>query len=115
MWYCVCVRAREELALTQKACQDLSENVQRVLLEKESGDLRSSAEIDDLYRTKRNLEERLIELIRYSCLPQKQDLVQMFIILNRSTNVLMCGSLAPPAGRKTYCGRNRTLWSSSRS
>lgn len=63
---CVYVRAQEELALTQKACQDLSENLRRTLSEKETCDLKSSAEIDDLYRTKRNLEERLIELIRYS-------------------------------------------------
>lgn len=69
LWFCVHVRAQEEIALTQKACQDLSENLRRTVMEKETCDLKSSAEIDDLYRTKRNLEERLIELIRYSCLP----------------------------------------------
>lgn len=68
---CVCVRSRaqEELAVTQKACRDLSENLRKTANEKENSDLKSSAEIDDLYRTKRNLEERLIELIRYSCPP----------------------------------------------
>lgn len=65
LWLYVYVRAQEELALTQKACRDLSENLRRTLTEKETCDLKSSAEIDDLYRTKRNLEERLIELIRY--------------------------------------------------
>ncbi|GAA6066721.1 FYVE and coiled-coil domain-containing protein 1 isoform X2, partial [Tachysurus ichikawai] len=57
-------KAQEEITLTQKACQGLSENLHRAVLEKENCDLKSSAEIDDLYRTKRNLEERLIELIR---------------------------------------------------
>ena len=50
--------------MAQKACQDLSESLRRTTLERQSSDLKTSAEIDDLYRTKRNLEERLIELIR---------------------------------------------------
>ncbi|XP_026801935.3 FYVE and coiled-coil domain-containing protein 1 isoform X1 [Pangasianodon hypophthalmus] len=70
-------KAQEELALTQKACQDLSENLRRALMEKETCDLKSSAEIDDLYRTKRNLEERLIELIREKdALWQKSDALE---------------------------------------
>ncbi|KAF4076390.1 hypothetical protein AMELA_G00213850 [Ameiurus melas] len=70
-------KAQEELTLTQKACQDLSENLRRMLMEKETCDLRSSAEIDDLYRTKRNLEERLIELIREKdALWQKSDALE---------------------------------------
>ncbi|KAM9439192.1 FYVE and coiled-coil domain-containing protein 1 isoform 1-T2 [Clarias gariepinus] len=70
-------KAQEELALSQKACQDLSENLRRTLLEKETSDLKSSAEIDDLYRTKRNLEERLIELIREKdALWQKSDALE---------------------------------------
>lgn len=58
------VRAQEEFGLAQKACQDLSEDLRRITTEKQTCDLKTSAEIDDLYRTKRNLEERLIELIR---------------------------------------------------
>ncbi|TTC44344.1 FYVE and coiled-coil domain-containing protein 1 [Bagarius yarrelli] len=70
-------KAQEELALTQKACQDLSENLHRAITEKETCDLKSSAEIDDLYRTKRNLEERLIELIREKdVLWQKSDALE---------------------------------------
>ncbi|KAK3513465.1 hypothetical protein QTP70_015460 [Hemibagrus guttatus] len=70
-------KAQEELTLTQKACQDLSENLQRTVMEKETFDLKSSAEIDDLYRTKRNLEERLIELIREKdALWQKSDALE---------------------------------------
>ncbi|KAI5608819.1 FYVE and coiled-coil domain-containing protein 1-like isoform X2 [Silurus asotus] len=68
---------QEELALKQKSCQDLSENLRRMVLEKESSDLKTSAEIDDLYRTKRNLEERLIELIREKdVLWQKSDALE---------------------------------------
>uniref|UniRef100_A0A8C9TPT5 FYVE and coiled-coil domain autophagy adaptor 1 n=1 Tax=Scleropages formosus TaxID=113540 RepID=A0A8C9TPT5_SCLFO len=36
----------------------------RAVAERKSCDMKTSAEIDDLYRTKKNLEERLIELIR---------------------------------------------------
>ncbi|XP_031415542.1 FYVE and coiled-coil domain-containing protein 1 isoform X2 [Clupea harengus] len=69
--------AEEQLALAQKACQDLSESLRRTTLERQSSDLKTSAEIDDLYRTKRNLEERLIELIRdKDALWQKSDALE---------------------------------------
>ncbi|XP_018602124.1 FYVE and coiled-coil domain-containing protein 1-like isoform X3 [Scleropages formosus] len=57
-------RAEEKLATAQKACHDLSEQLNRAVAERKSCDMKTSAEIDDLYRTKKNLEERLIELIR---------------------------------------------------
>ncbi|KAI4878306.1 hypothetical protein NFI96_019295 [Prochilodus magdalenae] len=70
-------KAQEELVLAQKACQDLSENLRRVSMEKQTCDLKMSAELDDLYRTKRNLEERLIELIRdKDALWQKSDALE---------------------------------------
>ncbi|KAL2097027.1 hypothetical protein ACEWY4_006234 [Coilia grayii] len=66
-----------QLALAQKACQDLSESLRRTTVEKQTSDLKTSAEIDDLYRTKRNLEERLIELIRdKDALWQKSDALE---------------------------------------
>ncbi|XP_062373370.1 FYVE and coiled-coil domain-containing protein 1 isoform X2 [Sardina pilchardus] len=69
--------AEEQLALAQKACQDLSESLRRTTVEKQTSDLKTSAEIDDLYRTKRNLEERLIELIRdKDALWQKSDALE---------------------------------------
>uniref|UniRef100_A0AAR2LHD9 FYVE and coiled-coil domain-containing protein 1 n=1 Tax=Pygocentrus nattereri TaxID=42514 RepID=A0AAR2LHD9_PYGNA len=69
--------SQEEFALAQKACQDLSENLRRISVEKQTCDLKTSAEIDDLYRTKRNLEERLIELIRdKDALWQKSDALE---------------------------------------
>ncbi|XP_041958459.1 FYVE and coiled-coil domain-containing protein 1 isoform X1 [Alosa sapidissima] len=70
-------KAEEQLALAQKACQDLSESLRRTTVEKQTSDLKTSAEIDDLYRTKRNLEERLIELIRdKDALWQKSDALE---------------------------------------
>lgn len=51
--------------MAQQTCQEMSENLRRVTQDKQSFDLRTAAELDDLYRTKINLEERLVELIRY--------------------------------------------------
>ncbi|XP_076837305.1 FYVE and coiled-coil domain-containing protein 1 isoform X2 [Brachyhypopomus gauderio] len=67
-------KSQEEFALAQKACQ---ENLQKITLEKQTCDLKTSAEIDDLYRTKKNLEERLVELIRdKDALWQKSDALE---------------------------------------
>ncbi|XP_062843413.1 FYVE and coiled-coil domain-containing protein 1 isoform X2 [Trichomycterus rosablanca] len=57
-------RAQEKLASSQKACQDLGENLRKKVQEQEMFALKASAEVEDLCRTKKNLEERLIELIR---------------------------------------------------
>lgn len=43
----------------------MAENLRMLKQDKQSLDLRTAAELDDLYRTKINLEERLVELIRY--------------------------------------------------
>ncbi|XP_030630101.1 FYVE and coiled-coil domain-containing protein 1 [Chanos chanos] len=70
-------KAEEDLGIAQKACQDLSESLGRVTAEKQVCDMKMSAEIDDLYRTKRNLEERLVELIRdKDALWQKSDALE---------------------------------------
>lgn len=42
----------------------MSDNLRRITQDRQSIDLRTAAELDDLYRTKINLEERLVELIR---------------------------------------------------
>lgn len=70
----VSVRAEEQSALAQKACHELGVNLSRSSMEKQTLELKMSSEIDDLSRTKRNLEERLIELIRCRllCLPPEQ-------------------------------------------
>lgn len=63
--FLVSYRSEEALKAAQQTCREMSENVRRVTLEKQSFDLKTAAELDDLYRTKINLEERLVELIRY--------------------------------------------------
>uniref|UniRef100_A0A672SLD6 FYVE and coiled-coil domain autophagy adaptor 1 n=1 Tax=Sinocyclocheilus grahami TaxID=75366 RepID=A0A672SLD6_SINGR len=74
---CFFVRAEEELALTQQSCNELGVNLSRSVMEKQAIELKMSAEIDDLYRTKKNLEERLIELIRdKDALWQKSDALE---------------------------------------
>lgn len=60
---CTC-RSEDARAAAEHACQEMSENLRRVTQDKQSFDLRTAAELDDLYRTKINLEERLVELIR---------------------------------------------------
>ncbi|XP_077580743.1 FYVE and coiled-coil domain-containing protein 1-like isoform X2 [Stigmatopora nigra] len=57
-------RCQEELNQVQQVCQELRETLKRVTLDKQNFDLRTAAELDDLYRTKVNLEERLVELLR---------------------------------------------------
>lgn len=57
-------RSEGELAAAQQVCREMSENLRRLTRDKQTIDLRTAAELDDLYRTKINLEERLVELIR---------------------------------------------------
>ena len=58
----------EEAHLTvQKVCEELRQKLSTAEADKQSQCLKMTAEIDDLNRTKTNLEERLIELIRYVC------------------------------------------------
>ncbi|XP_028974837.2 FYVE and coiled-coil domain-containing protein 1 isoform X1 [Esox lucius] len=67
----------ESLAVSQRACEELKEELSKVCQDKQSCELRTSAELDDLYRTKINLEERLIELIREKdVLWQKSDALE---------------------------------------
>ncbi|XP_016309255.1 FYVE and coiled-coil domain-containing protein 1 [Sinocyclocheilus anshuiensis] len=70
-------RAEEELALAKQSCNELGVNLSRSVMEKQAIELKMSAELDDLYRTKKNLEERLIELIRdKDALWQKSDALE---------------------------------------
>ncbi|XP_077411811.1 FYVE and coiled-coil domain-containing protein 1-like [Vanacampus margaritifer] len=57
-------RSQEELDAALRACQELRDTLRRVTLDKQNVDLRTAAELDDLYRIKVHLEERLVELIR---------------------------------------------------
>lgn len=49
----------------QQLCEELKQKLSSTETEKENQHLTMTAEIDDLNRTKTNLEERLIELIKY--------------------------------------------------
>ncbi|XP_042353416.1 FYVE and coiled-coil domain-containing protein 1-like [Plectropomus leopardus] len=70
-------RSEDGLAAAQRTCQEMSENLRRVTQDKQSFDLKTAAELDDLYRTKINLEERLVELIREKdALWQKTDALE---------------------------------------
>ncbi|XP_026005449.1 FYVE and coiled-coil domain-containing protein 1 isoform X3 [Astatotilapia calliptera] len=70
-------RSEEALAVAQRACQEMAENLRRVTQDKQSFDVKMAAELDDLYRTKINLEERLVELIREKdALWQKSDALE---------------------------------------
>ncbi|XP_067308851.1 FYVE and coiled-coil domain-containing protein 1 isoform X2 [Pseudorasbora parva] len=70
-------RAEKELTLAQQSCHELGVKLSRSAMEKQEIELKMSAEIDDLSRTKKNLEERLIELIREKdALWQKSDALE---------------------------------------
>uniref|UniRef100_H3DMQ8 FYVE and coiled-coil domain autophagy adaptor 1 n=1 Tax=Tetraodon nigroviridis TaxID=99883 RepID=H3DMQ8_TETNG len=70
-------RSEGELAAAQRFCQEMSDNLRQLTQDKQTIDLRTAAELDDLYRTKINLEERLVELIREKdALWQKNDALE---------------------------------------
>uniref|UniRef100_A0A673XIH9 FYVE and coiled-coil domain autophagy adaptor 1 n=1 Tax=Salmo trutta TaxID=8032 RepID=A0A673XIH9_SALTR len=58
--------AEEVLLAVQAAREELKKKLEQAEVDKNSHYLRTTAEIDDLYRTKSTLEERLIELIKYA-------------------------------------------------
>nr|XP_019936797.1 PREDICTED: FYVE and coiled-coil domain-containing protein 1 [Paralichthys olivaceus]XP_019936798.1 PREDICTED: FYVE and coiled-coil domain-containing protein 1 [Paralichthys olivaceus] len=61
----------------QKVCEELKEKLNAMHSDQQSQNLKMTAEIDDLNRTKANLEERLIELIRdKDALWQKSDALE---------------------------------------
>lgn len=62
--FVIACRSEGELAAAQRFCQEMSDNLRQLTQDKQTIDLRTAAELDDLYRTKINLEERLVELIR---------------------------------------------------
>ncbi|KAG5841641.1 hypothetical protein ANANG_G00168780 [Anguilla anguilla] len=57
-------RTEQELAECRSSCVSLRVSLDRAGEEQQSSLLRTSAEIDDLNRTKNNLEERLVQLIQ---------------------------------------------------
>lgn len=59
------ISAEEAHLAVQKVCEELTQKLNSAEADKQNQWLKMTAEIDDLNRTKVNLEERLIELIRY--------------------------------------------------
>lgn len=57
--------AEEAHLAAEQICEELKEKLNMTEAETQSQCLKMTAEIDDLNRTKINLEERLIELIKY--------------------------------------------------
>ncbi|KAK5870171.1 hypothetical protein PBY51_024827 [Eleginops maclovinus] len=69
--------AEEAHSAAQKVCEDLREKLNTTEAERENQSMKMTAEIDDLNRTKGNLEERLIELIKdKDALWQKSDALE---------------------------------------
>lgn len=56
---------REALSEVQKEKEELKQKLDQVLTDTQNQHVRMSAELEDLGQTKVNLEERLIELIRF--------------------------------------------------
>ncbi|XP_058494259.1 FYVE and coiled-coil domain-containing protein 1 [Solea solea] len=70
-------RAEEAHMSVQKLCEELKQKLDATSAENQNQYLTMTAEIDDLNRTKTNLEERLIELIRdKDALWQKSDALE---------------------------------------
>uniref|UniRef100_A0A3Q1GYF5 FYVE and coiled-coil domain-containing protein 1 n=1 Tax=Acanthochromis polyacanthus TaxID=80966 RepID=A0A3Q1GYF5_9TELE len=69
--------AEEAHLVAQKLCEELKQKLKTAEADRQSQILKTTAEIDDLNRTKTNLEERLIELIRdKDALWQKSDALE---------------------------------------
>lgn len=107
--YITACRAEESLAVAQQVGEEMSEKLQTVTQDKQNFDFKTAAELDDLYRTKKNLEERLVELIRCKN-------------LSYITHILGFGSCLTPytyctrvfSERKMHFGRRQIIWSFSR-
>lgn len=69
--------AEEAHSTAQRVCDELTQKLSAAEADRQSQSLKMTAEIDDLNRTKTNLEERLIELIRdKDALWQKSDALE---------------------------------------
>ncbi|KAM4548816.1 FYVE and coiled-coil domain-containing protein 1 isoform 2-T4 [Odontesthes bonariensis] len=70
-------RAEEAHLAVQNACEELKQKLKSTEADRQNQYLKMTAEIDDLNRTKSNLEERLIELIKdKDALWQKSDALE---------------------------------------
>ncbi|XP_039609412.1 FYVE and coiled-coil domain-containing protein 1-like [Polypterus senegalus] len=73
----ILARTQKELSDLQKQNQECYDQLEKMTAEKQNDEVKLLAEIEDLNRTKKNLEERLIELIREKdALWQKSDALE---------------------------------------
>ncbi|XP_035283860.1 FYVE and coiled-coil domain-containing protein 1-like isoform X3 [Anguilla anguilla] len=91
-------RTEQELAECRSSCVSLRVSLDRAGEERQSSLLRTSAEIDDLNRTKNNLEERLVQLIQ-----DKDALWQKLHALEPAQKPLSEGAVQREAGVCSGC------------
>ncbi|XP_076009646.1 FYVE and coiled-coil domain-containing protein 1 isoform X2 [Genypterus blacodes] len=106
--------AEGALSDTQKLCEDLKQKLATAEAENQSSYIKMSAEIDDLSRTRTNLGERLIELIKdKDALWQKSDALeyeqklraeeQWWLVDKEATRCLDCSGQFTWWLRKHHC------------
>ncbi|XP_047443428.1 FYVE and coiled-coil domain-containing protein 1 [Mugil cephalus] len=107
-------RAEEAHTTVQKVCEELTQKLNTTEADKQNQYLKMIAEIDDLNRTKTNLEERLIELIRdKDALWQKSDALEFeqklraeerwWLVDKEATHCLDCDSQFTWLLRRHHC------------
>lgn len=101
----------------QKVCEELKQKLSSAEAERDNQHLTMSAEIDDLNRTKNNLEERLIELIRLtngvtfiSCCRCRS---RVCLSSSDISDCLECSDFEVPLGISKSLCRNRDLYEAS--
>uniref|UniRef100_A0A672I456 FYVE and coiled-coil domain-containing protein 1 n=1 Tax=Salarias fasciatus TaxID=181472 RepID=A0A672I456_SALFA len=106
--------AEEERSEAQKLCENLEQKLNMTEADQKTQLIKMTAEIDDLNRTKTNLEERLIELIKdKDALWQKSDALEFeqklraeerwWLVDKEATNCLDCQSQFTWLLRRHHC------------
>uniref|UniRef100_A0A672I450 FYVE and coiled-coil domain-containing protein 1 n=1 Tax=Salarias fasciatus TaxID=181472 RepID=A0A672I450_SALFA len=107
-------KAEEERSEAQKLCENLEQKLNMTEADQKTQLIKMTAEIDDLNRTKTNLEERLIELIKdKDALWQKSDALEFeqklraeerwWLVDKEATNCLDCQSQFTWLLRRHHC------------
>lgn len=92
-------------------CEELKQKLNAAEADKQSQNLKMTAEVDDLNRTKVNLEERLIELIRYAPfgLRRSVDFIELIPVLELKESSASCSSCP-----SSLCGGGAVGWGGPR-
>uniref|UniRef100_A0A672I343 FYVE and coiled-coil domain-containing protein 1 n=1 Tax=Salarias fasciatus TaxID=181472 RepID=A0A672I343_SALFA len=110
----VLVKVSQNLQTSQKLCENLEQKLNMTEADQKTQLIKMTAEIDDLNRTKTNLEERLIELIKdKDALWQKSDALEFeqklraeerwWLVDKEATNCLDCQSQFTWLLRRHHC------------